>query len=194
VIVVLGRPELDERGTLSGRAGGIAAAAAGAGAGVEIVGSVTDDGNGDATITALGRQRIGHAAVLRMPSAAEPQLEAADVELALRYLTECRVLVIADSLDEATLAAAIDGTRYHQAALVVAATQPQLPDDAAIPEHSTVLDAPDEDDGAFAGLVGRYAAQLDAGRESADAWRDALEATGWEAAAVEDEAGVGAES
>ena len=67
MIVVLGRPELDERGALSGRAGGIAAAAAGVGAGVEIVGSVTDDGNGDATITALGRQRIGHAAVLRMP-------------------------------------------------------------------------------------------------------------------------------
>ena len=94
----------------------------------------------------------------------------------------------------AALAAALDGARYHGAALVVAATQPRLPDDDRLPEHTTVLEAPDEDDGAFAGLVGRYAAQLDAGGDSADAWRDALEATGWEAAAIEDEAGVGAES
>ena len=194
MIVVLGRPQLDERGALSGRAGRIAAAAAGAGAGVEIVGGVIDDGTGDATITALGRQRIGHAAVLRTSQAGEPQLDAADIELALRYLTECRVLVIADPLGDAALATAIDGARYHGAELVVAATQARLPDDDGMPEHSTVLDAPDEDDGAFAGLVGRYAAQLEAGRESADAWRDALDATGWEATAIEDEAGVGAES
>ena len=41
---------------------------------------------------------------------------------------------------------------------------------------------PDEDDGAFAALIGRYAAHLDGGRAAADAWRDAISATGWEEA------------
>jgi len=182
VIVVLGRPELDERGALSGRAGRVAAAAAGAGAGVELVGSVSDDARGDAAITALGRVRIGHAAVLRMPSSGAPRLDAADIELGLRYVTECRVLVITDALDELALNAALDGARYHRAALVLAATQAGLPMEDELPEQTTVLSAPDEDDGAFAALVGRYAAQLDAGREAADAWSDALNATGWEAA------------
>jgi hypothetical protein len=183
VIVVLGRPELDERGTLAGRAGRVAAAAAGAGSGVELVGSVTDDASGDATITALGRQRIGHAAVLRMPTTGAPRLDAADIELGLRYVSECHVLVVTDSLDEAGLAAAVEGARYHRAALVIAAAQPMLPDDEEMPEDTTVLAAPEEDDGAFAGLVGGYASRLDAGRDAAEAWRDALEESGWEVSA-----------
>ena len=207
--VVLGRPWLDARGTLAPRAGRIAAAAAAQGAGVELVGSVADDDAGDAAITELGKAGIGHAALLRMPVGgpvnAQPRLDAADIELGLRYVTECRVLVIADALDGAALAAAIDGARYHGAALVVAS--PALPDHATVladpdasatphaadpaptlPDHATVLAAPDDDDGAFADLVGRYAAQLDAGRAAADAWRDALAATGWhETAATDDD-------
>ena len=188
MIVVLGRPQLDERGTLIRRAGRVATAAAGSGAKVELVGSVTDDGAGDATITELGRNGIGHAALLRMPTTGEPRLDAADIELGLSYVSDCRVLVIADELDGAALAAAIEGAQYHRAHLVVAGSlpadakaraAPQLPDDA------TVLAAPAEDDGAFADLVGRYAAQLDAGRIAADAWHDAIAATGWEEAAAE---------
>ena len=190
MIVVLGRPQLDERGTLIRRAGRVATAAAGSGANVELVGSVTDDGAGDATITELGRNGIGHAALLRMPTTGEPRLDAADIELGLSYVSDCRVLVIADELDAAALAAAIEGAQYHRAHLVVAGSlpanaaasasaAPQLPDDA------TVLAAPAEDDGAFADLVGRYAAQLDAGRIAADAWHDAIAATGWEEAAAE---------
>ena len=185
MIVVLGRPDLDERGALGRAAGRIAAAAAASGAGVELVGSVTDDDAGDATITQLGSAGIGHAALLRMPTSGEPRLDASDIELGLRYVSECRVLVIADTLDGAALAAAVDGARYHRAQLVVAApfeasAAPPLPDDA------TVLAAPVDDDGAFAELVGRYAAQLDAGRGAADAWRDALSSTGWEEAHAND--------
>ncbi len=184
MIVVLGRPGLDERGTLARRAGRIAAAAAAQGAGVELVGSVTDDDAGDATITALGREGIGHAALLRMQTSGEPRLDAADIELGLRYVTECRVLVIADALDDAALAAAVDGARYHGAALIVAAEQaasaaPSLPADA------TVLAPPEGDDGAFAELVGRYAALLHSGRAPEDAWRDAISATGWQEAAAD---------
>jgi hypothetical protein len=185
VIVVLGRPELDEHGALDGRAGRIAAAAAGGGAKVELVGAVSDDGAGDATITQLGRTGIGHAAVLRMPARGEPRLDATDIELGLSYVTECRVLVVAHALDGAALAAAVDGARYHGAALVVAAA---LDPSAAqgLPADATVLAPPDADDGAFAGLVGRYAALLDDGRDAADAWRDALSATGWEQTQPED--------
>ena len=207
MIVVLGRPGLDARGALAPRAGRIAAAAAAQGAGVELVGSVADDDATDAAITELGKAGIGHAALLRMPVGgpvnAQPRLDAADIELGLRYVTECRVLVIADALDGAALAAAIDGARYHGAALVVAAPHaadasaapnaadaaPHAADPApTLPDHATVLAAPDDDDGAFADLVGRYAAQLDAGRAAADAWRDALAATGWhETAATDDD-------
>jgi hypothetical protein len=182
VIVVLGRPHIDERGALSRRAGRVAAAAAGAGAAVELVGSVTDDAAGDATMIELGRAGIGHAAVLRMPAPTEPRLDAADIELGMRYVSECRVLVVADDLDAAALDAAVDGAQFHRAQLVVTqgSAAAQLPDDA------TVLEAPAEDDGAFAELVGRYAAHLDAGGVPADAWRDAISATGWEEAATEE--------
>lgn len=184
MIVVLGRPQLDERGALTRRAGRVAAAAATAGATVELVGSVTDDGAGDATITELGRTGIGHAALLRMPTTGEPRLDAADIELGMRYVNDCRVLVVADELDGAALAAAVDGATYHRAHLVIAGT---LPASAApiLPDDATVLAAPGGDDGAFAELVGRYAAQLDAGRAAADAWHDAIAATGWEEAAAE---------
>jgi hypothetical protein len=179
VIVVLGRPTLDELGRLGRLAGRIAAAAAASGASVELAGSVADDSDGDSVIVELGREGIGHAALLRVPARAAARLDSADIELSLRYLTECRVLVIADTLDGPALDAAVDGARYHAAKLVVAGAgesmgSPELPADA------TVLAAPEEDDGAFALLVGRYAAQLDAGHSAADAWRDAVSETGWE--------------
>jgi hypothetical protein len=188
VIVVLGRPGLDARGALAPRAGRIAAAAAAHGTGVELVGSVADDDAGDAAITELGKAGIGHAALLRIPAGgagdSETRLDAADIELGLRYVSECRVLVIADALDAAALAAAVDGARYHGAALVVVTDPDSVP---TLPDHATVLAAPDDDDGAFADLVGRYAAQLDAGRNAADAWRDAVDATGWQETSAADD-------
>ena len=191
MIVVLGRPGLDARGALAPRAGRIAAAAAAQGAGVELVGSVADDDAGDAAITELGKAGIGHAALLRMPAggapSAKPRLDAADIELGLRYVSECRVLVIADALDGAALAAAVDGARYHGAALVVVAGPDAAGAAPTLPDHATVLAAPDDDDGAFADLVGRYAAHLDAGRVAADAWRDALVTTGWQETAAADD-------
>ena len=41
---------------------------------------------------------------------------------------------------------------------------------------------PEEDEGAFAELVGRYAAALDRGEEAAAAWQAALSSGGWETA------------
>ena len=178
MIVVIGRPALDESGEFDRLTGRVAAAAARNGSRVEIVGSATDDHGGDATIVALGRAGVGHAALLRLPGAGLPRLDAADIELGLSYVADCRVLVVADELDGAALQAAVDGARYHAAQLIFAASTAAPGVD--LPEHATVLTPPDEDAGAFAELVGRYAARLDAGSDAPDAWRDALSATGWE--------------
>lgn len=180
MIVVVGRPALDERGTLAGLPARVAAAAAAAGAGVEIVGTVADSSLGDNTVVQLGSSGVGHAALLRNPGQARP-LEAADVDLALRYVANSRVVIVAEPLDAAAARAAFDGATYHQAELIIL-RQPGAAADANVPAGATMIEQPDEDAGAFAALVGRYAALLDAGRSAADAWTDAIGATGWEAA------------
>ena len=195
MIVVLGRPGLDVNGAIRRTAGLIALAAAETGGRVELVGSVGDDADGDAVIVELGRAGIGHAAVLRDPAGTTPRegepdggaerlprLEAADIDLGLRYLAECQVLVVAEPLSAEAMAVAAEAAAYHGAALVVL-TQTDAPADAGIPEDATLLEVPSEDGGAFAALVGRYAALLDAGRNAQDAWRDALGEGGWEQSA-----------
>ena len=98
MIVVLGRPGLTTEGRLDRPTGRIAVAASAAGGRVEVVGSVGDDGPGDSVIVELGSSGIGHAAVLRDPAGATPieaevsgrlaRLEAADIDLGLRYIAE----------------------------------------------------------------------------------------------------------
>ena len=114
-------------------------------------------------------------------NAGGPVLDAADLELALRYLPDYRVVVIAQALDPAAVAAVVEAARWAGAALVVATPRggepPILPDDA------TVLEAPDDAEGAFATLVGRYAAALDGGAQPAEAFAGASSGTGWAAVA-----------
>jgi hypothetical protein len=114
--------------------------------------------------------------------AAGPVLEAADVALGLRYLTEFAVLVVADGTDDAVAAAAVDAAAYAGARIVVvvpagAAGPRGLPDDAV------VLEAPaDDPGGAFAMVVGRLAAALDRGERPRAALASAVAAVGWEPA------------
>lgn len=191
MIVVVGRPGLDERDALWGTAARVATEAVTAGQAVELVGAVGDDADGDLTMLALGRTGIGHAAVLRDPAGVTPRaegtdgppprLDARDVELGLQYLPECHVLVLAEAVDAETRGVVSAAAAYHGAALVVL-----VPDAGQavtdLPDTATVLVTPNEDGGAFAALVGRYAAALAAGRPSAAAWHDALRGTGWEEA------------
>ena len=191
MILVVGRPGLDEQGRLFGGAGLVAQAAAETGARVELVGAVGDDADGDAVALGLARAGIGHAALLRDPAGTTPRrgadggrlprLEAADLELGLSYLTECRVIVIAEPLDAAALGVAAEAASYHGAALVVVASAGA--EQLKLPAAATVLEAPPGDDGPFAALIGRYAAQLDAGRSAPDAWEEALASTSWESTA-----------
>ena len=192
MIVVLGRPGLDDRGQIGRSAGRIALAAAGAGGRVELVGSVGDDSVGETVALELGRAGVGHAALLRDPSGTTPgsgepaaaqlplpRLDPADVDLGLHYLAEIQVLVVAETVDPGALEVAVAAAEYHRAALIVVVDQGTSPPE--LPEGAMALEAPAGPDGEdpFAQLVGGYAARLDRGAAAADAWQEAVAESGW---------------
>lgn len=114
--------------------------------------------------------------------AARPGLEAGDIQMALRYLTGPAVVVVAENLGEAALAAAVEGAAFSQARLIVL-TDSETGSFVGIPDSATVLERPVVDDGSFARLVGTFAASLDAGNDPARAFRDGVSAAGWEPSA-----------
>src|SRR5262245_12899495 len=106
-------------------------------------------------------------------------LEAADVELGLRYLTDYRVIVVAEPAAPEVVAVAVDAARWAGARLVVTVGAGAPPIET-LPTDATVIEAPDADpDGAFAALVGQFAAALDDGSAPGDAFRGSLAAVGW---------------
>ena len=109
-------------------------------------------------------------------------LEPADISLGLRYLRDFRVLVTADPLDEPSAAVVAEAAAFADAALVVIARRGQA--STIAPAGAIVLEAPEDDPaGAFAALVGRFAASLDRGVDAAEAFRAAIVEGGWERAA-----------
>lgn len=150
----------------------IAQRTAAAGAAVEIVGIVPDGSDGDATLIGMAADGVGHAAILRT---AERPLERADIELALRYLPEIRVIIAVD-LPPDLLTAIVEGAGFTGATViaVVPAREPDPVKDA-VSDATIVVMAPVTDpDGTFAGFVGAFAARLDGGQVAADAWADTL--------------------
>ncbi|MEO5919187.1 MAG: hypothetical protein ABIQ17_06475 [Candidatus Limnocylindrales bacterium] len=140
----------------------------------QVVGIVPEGADGDSTLLALSEAGVGHAAVLR---AASRPLERADLDLALRYLPDARVVVAVD-LDAELLPALADGAAFAGAPLVVvtahgaAAGVGRL----TLPDSAIVLQAPVSDsDGTFAGFVAAFASRLDAGDAAADAWMSTLQ-------------------
>jgi hypothetical protein len=107
-------------------------------------------------------------------------LDSGDLELALRYLPDYRVVLVAVALDVAALGTVVAAARWAGAQLIVivpaGSSAPGLPDDA------TVLESPDLDpDGTFAAVVGAYAAALDRGASPAEAFASASVESGWSA-------------
>ena len=95
------------------------------------------------------------------------------------------MLIVAQPLQPATLAVAVDSAAYSGAHLIlIDATEAETAATSRVPvDDITALESPAHDpDGDFAGLVGRYAAALDGGAPAAAAFRTALGAAGWEAA------------
>jgi hypothetical protein len=111
-----------------------------------------------------------------------PVLEPADLSLGLRYLREFRVVVAIEPIADDGAAVIADAAAFADAALVVVASQGfRAPSAYAA---ATILEAPAEDpEGAFARLVGGYAAALDRGVPAGEAFQAAAESGGWEVAA-----------
>lgn len=105
-------------------------------------------------------------------------LDAADLELALRYLVDYRVVVVAEPLGEAAGRVVADAAAFTSAETIVV-VQPGFPPPATL-AAATVLEGPDDDEGPFAELVGRLAAALDRGEPPAGALEAAIGAVGWE--------------
>jgi len=205
VIVVLGRPGLAAQGADGTRpVGGLAALVAidiaARGVRVELVGSIGDDASGDAVGVALGRAGVGHAALLRDPAGTTPvvggvtgrplpRMDAADVELGLKYLSDCRVLVVADALDERAASATMDAASYH-GAQVIAIVEPGVRVPVAWEHGATVLVAPDPDEDdpddddpvPFAAVIAGFAVALAEGVPAREALSRAVSGGGWERA------------
>jgi len=149
------------------------------GARVEMVGVAAPDARGDERLLELAAAGIGHATVVR--SSADG-LEAADLDLALRYLPDVRAIVLV-APDPSLVAPAAAASGWSGAGLVIVGGAPGS-DLAAGPDPSAagtelggapqaiVLEPPSSDrDGTFAGLVAALATRLDAGDDPSTAWQ-----------------------
>jgi hypothetical protein len=134
-----------------------------------------DDGAAESSIDELAAIEASDDDRAPSTQAVGSVLEAADLELALRYLPEYSVVVVAEPLEHDALASVVAAAGWAGARLVVIGAGDDLPVDA------TVLEAPDADgESAFASAVGRYAAALDRGVEPGEAFAAASAAAGWE--------------
>jgi hypothetical protein len=110
--------------------------------------------------------------------ATRPVLEAADVDLALKFLPQAGVVVLSGPLPEAAVAAAVDGAAFAGARIVALIPAGAVP--PALPVEATVLETPPDDDGSFGRMVGIFAGALDAGVDPVVAFREAVGSAGWE--------------
>jgi hypothetical protein len=126
-----------------------------------------------------------HAEALDSVVARGQALDAVDVELALRYLTTFSVIVLGEPADDEMLRVVTAATEWADAVPIVV-VPPGMPAPGDLPADAIVFEAPDEDpDGAFAGMVGAFAAALDDGDDPAIAFRSTVEAEGWTQAPVD---------
>jgi hypothetical protein len=170
----------------------IARRAAATGARVEMVGVAEPDAAGDARLLELAAADIGHATVVRSGAGG---LEAADLDLALRYLPDVHAIVLV-APDPSLIAPAAAASGWSGAGLVIVSGAGDAPEGAlgsataadsdSIPRaapalesapQAIVLDPPRVDrDGTFAGLVATLATRLDAGDDPTTAWQSTISA------------------
>jgi hypothetical protein len=100
----------------------------------------------------------------------EPTLDAADIALALRYLTDFEVLVpvhaATDLLAEAVSAASWSGAR------LVVVVEPETDVPPGLPADALVVAAAADDAEGVGARIGRYAAALSRGDDAAAAYRE----------------------
>ena len=113
----------------------------------------------------------GESVVTPADATERPQLEAADIELALRYLTDYTTIVVAEPVPEAALAIVADAASWAGATLMVVLGS--AGQGAAVPAAATVFEAPSVDpDGSFATMLGELAAAVDRGTPIEAAFRE----------------------
>ena len=115
-------------------------------------------------------------------AAAIPVLEAADIDLGLRYLTDYRVIVLAEPSAPDVVAIASDAARWAEARLILVVGAGETAPDG-LPADVVVFEAPEADpDGVFADMVGGFAAALDDGTDPEVAFRASIASDGWSGA------------
>ena len=142
------------------------------------LGTVTDDDPAD-----LASEAAAEPARRQDAGVIGPVLDAADVSLGLHYLTAFGVLVVTDDVPAPAVPVAVEAAGFAGAHLVLLVSGDPSSGAAALtlPADATVLAVPADDEGAFATLVGAYAAALDSGAEPAAAFAGAVGAVGGEA-------------
>lgn len=174
MIVVVGSPlalSTDGRVGAAGRSAEIAAAIADATPDrpVQLVGRIGDDQVADAVLIDLSRRRVGHVAILRDAAHPTPlavtssdtgpgdghglELDAQDVALALRYLTDIEVLVVTPGQSSAVVGAIADAGDWSGAAVVLVGPGMSVDTVAARTPAILVEPAIDEQRAAFAARV-----------------------------------------
>ncbi len=104
------------------------------------------------------------------PAELHPTLDAADISLALRYLTDFGVLVAVHPTTE-LLAEAVSAAGWAGARLVVV-LEPEGDVPAGVPADALVVAAAADDAEGVGMRIGRYAAALSRGDDAAAAYRD----------------------
>ncbi|HEX6868860.1 MAG TPA: hypothetical protein VF119_08635 [Candidatus Limnocylindrales bacterium] len=204
MIVVIGSPigrSVDGAISAAGMSSRVALAAGRAGASVQVVGKTGDDATADAVLLDLARGAVGHVALLRdgsrgtplepavdedagteaspVPIGDGPAIDAGDVDLGLRYLTDFAVVVLAEPATPDVVAVASDAAGWAGARLIVVVAPGSAPPEG-LPADVVVFEAPDDDpDGVFADLVGSFAAALDEGADPGEAFRASIDSDGW---------------
>lgn len=208
MIVVVGQPalvEAEQGPELAGLAARIAAAAATQGGTVQLVGAAGEDAAGDEVVLALARAGVGHVALLRKagqatpvraaadpfgdgvdddaPPPDAPPLDPGDVDLALRYLPEADVIVVAAPGSPGILGVTAQAAGWFDARLIVLAHDgPEL---AALPAESIAFEPPADDrDDAFATMVAAFAVALEGGEAPAEAFERSVAGAGWASASA----------
>jgi hypothetical protein len=105
-------------------------------------------------------------------AAARPGLDAADVQLALRYLPDHRVVLVAEPQPDEILAVVADAAAYAGATLLVAVASGWrgTPPDAAVVVEGDTTGAESQ----LPELLGAVAARVDQGQGAADALRELI--------------------
>jgi len=133
----------------------------------------------DDSVAEDGEDDLGSAGTPDPNASPRPALEAADVELGLRYLTDFAVVVLAEPADPETVAVVADAARWSEARMILVVEAGSSAADG-LPSDVSVFEAPEHDpDGVFAELIGGFAAALDEGTEPGAAFRSSIASDGW---------------